>query len=228
MDKRLIIIFSSIFLLINLPVFSETIVFKSGKTVEGKILEKTDKYIKVSIGSMSTTYSLESIEGIYEKPVNIKKQSSYEQITIATYYPAPYGVYTELKTETLTTEKLTIGENTFITIQGSNVCPEGYEIFAVRWVPVRCSSAASAEHNMCETNRFTWATDLDYKDRVASTCRYCIESQELSDSHYKFCIKNGGNEIACRYTCTKWDDCMATEKEYTVCVKLPKEEPKKK
>jgi len=227
-DKKIAVILSLIFLLSLSSIFAETIVFKSGKTVEGKILEKTGKYIKVGVGSMTTTYSLESIEGIYEKPPVITKQPSYEQITIATYYPAPYGVYIELKTETLATDKLALGGNTFITVQGSNVCPEGYEIFAVRWLPVICSSKAPVTHNVCATNRFTWATDLDYKDRVASTCRYCIESRMLPDSHYKFCIKSGGNENDCRYTCTKWDDCMATEKEYTICVKLPEEESKNK
>lgn len=43
-----------------------------------------------------------------------------EQITLTTYYPAPYGVYCELKAE-----RLTLGETTFTTVQGSSDCPKG-------------------------------------------------------------------------------------------------------
>lgn len=195
MNKKISVILPLVFLLIPMSIFAEIIVQKPSKTEERKIFEKTDN----------------------------TKQLSYEQITITTYYPAPYGVYTELKTE-----KLTLGETTFTIAQDSSACPEGYEIFAVRWMPVTCSSQIPGPRNMCVTGKFAWGSDLDYAGRVGSACRYCVESRMVPDEHYNFCIKNGGEESDCRYVCTKWDECITTKKEYTVCVKLPENESKEK
>ncbi|MFH1876587.1 MAG: tetratricopeptide repeat protein [Candidatus Omnitrophota bacterium] len=47
-----------------LPCFSETIKLKSGKTVETKIVEKTDSYIKVDIVGIPITYYLDEIESL--------------------------------------------------------------------------------------------------------------------------------------------------------------------
>ncbi|MFA5008810.1 MAG: transglutaminase-like domain-containing protein [Candidatus Omnitrophota bacterium] len=43
------------------PAYSETIRLKSGKTIEGKIIEKTDKHIKVDIGGITVTYYADQI-----------------------------------------------------------------------------------------------------------------------------------------------------------------------
>ena len=43
---------------------AETITFKFGKTVEGKIIEKTDKYIKIDFYGVPLTYFLDDIESI--------------------------------------------------------------------------------------------------------------------------------------------------------------------
>lgn len=45
-------------------VYAETIVLKSGKTVEGKLIDKTDKYIKIDFQGVSLTYFLDEIESI--------------------------------------------------------------------------------------------------------------------------------------------------------------------
>lgn len=57
---------SSILILYALSIlYADTIELKSGKIVEGKIVERTDKYIKVDIGiGMPITYFLDEIEGI--------------------------------------------------------------------------------------------------------------------------------------------------------------------
>jgi len=46
------------------PAFAKTIKLKNGDTIEGKILEKTDKYIKVESAGASLTYYLDEIESI--------------------------------------------------------------------------------------------------------------------------------------------------------------------
>lgn len=47
-------------------IFAETVVLKSGQTLDTKIIEKTDKYIKVEVDSAGTVlrYPLEQIESI--------------------------------------------------------------------------------------------------------------------------------------------------------------------
>jgi len=52
------------FLFISSSIFAETIILKSGKTLEVKIVEKTDTYIKVDIDGISITYYLDEIENI--------------------------------------------------------------------------------------------------------------------------------------------------------------------
>jgi len=44
--------------------YAETIVLKSGKTVEGKLIEKTDKYIKIDFEGVILTYFLDEIKSI--------------------------------------------------------------------------------------------------------------------------------------------------------------------
>ena len=56
------------------PVYAETIVFKSGAAIEGKLLEKTDKYIKIDFQGVPLTYFFDEIESIDE----IKQVSSVE------------------------------------------------------------------------------------------------------------------------------------------------------
>jgi len=44
--------------------FAETVILKSGKTLEGKIIERTDKYIKIDFYGVTLTYYLDEIERI--------------------------------------------------------------------------------------------------------------------------------------------------------------------
>ncbi|MDD5194137.1 MAG: hypothetical protein PHQ96_00475 [Candidatus Omnitrophica bacterium] len=63
MNKE-IILSLLIFLFLPVHVFAETVILKSGNTVEGKIIEKTDKAIKVDISGIPITYYFEEIESI--------------------------------------------------------------------------------------------------------------------------------------------------------------------
>jgi hypothetical protein len=60
--------------LVCLPVstFAETVVLKSGKTVEGKVVEKNDKYVKIDFQGVILTYfndEIQSIENAVSSPV---------------------------------------------------------------------------------------------------------------------------------------------------------------
>ena len=62
MEKVFILALS--LLLVSSMVFAETIILKSGKTVEGKIIERTDKYIKIDFYGVPLTYWLDDIDHI--------------------------------------------------------------------------------------------------------------------------------------------------------------------
>ena len=73
MGKKLIAILL-LFLLSGTPIFAEIIVLKSGKKVEGKIIEKTDKNIKIDVEGISITYYPEDIVTIDGKSVLFSNQ----------------------------------------------------------------------------------------------------------------------------------------------------------
>lgn len=64
-------------------VFAETILLKTGKTIEGKIIEKTDKYIKIDIAGVSVPYFLNEIDTIDGKQLSASKE-----ISTATHVPS--------------------------------------------------------------------------------------------------------------------------------------------
>jgi tetratricopeptide (TPR) repeat protein len=68
MNRKLSFILSLMLLFIPLSVLAETIILKSGKRVEGKILKKTDSYIKVDINGIVITYYLDEIKNINYNP----------------------------------------------------------------------------------------------------------------------------------------------------------------
>lgn len=64
---KLIIIFLLMCLYFPTFILAETIILKSGQTVEGKVIEKTEKYIKIDFESVPLTYfwdEVESIDGV--------------------------------------------------------------------------------------------------------------------------------------------------------------------
>lgn len=66
MEKK--ILFGTAMIILNLCfpnlIFAETIILKSGNKIEEKIIEKTDKYIRVEYNGFFITYSLDDIESI--------------------------------------------------------------------------------------------------------------------------------------------------------------------
>jgi tetratricopeptide (TPR) repeat protein len=75
LDTKTFFILLLIFLFFAIPSFAETIILKSGKTIEGKILIKTDSDITVDDGRATTTYYIYEIESIDGKPFATGKSS---------------------------------------------------------------------------------------------------------------------------------------------------------
>jgi len=55
---------SLVFVTFTSALFADTIVLKSSKTVEGRIIEKTDKYVKIDFQGVELTYFMDEIERI--------------------------------------------------------------------------------------------------------------------------------------------------------------------
>jgi len=70
MSKKIVTFLVSTFLFPVPFVFGEKIVFKSGKTIEGKIIDKTDESVKVDISGVAVTYYFGDIKTIDGKDVN--------------------------------------------------------------------------------------------------------------------------------------------------------------
>lgn len=81
MNKKTGFILPLLLLFVFPSVFAETIVLKSGKTIDGKILEKTDKNIKVDISGIPVTYYLEEIESIDGQAISMASNNSINQVS---------------------------------------------------------------------------------------------------------------------------------------------------
>ena len=65
MKKLMLFVFGVvIFMSSNSFVFAETLVLKSGQRLEGKIIEKTDKYIKINFEGVTVNYDVDEIASI--------------------------------------------------------------------------------------------------------------------------------------------------------------------
>ena len=99
--KKLIISMIAVFFLSSFC-FAETIVLKSGETREGKIIERTDDYIKIDYYGATVTYFYEDIESIdgraviptldTEKESGDKETSSSVMTAYSRYSNKNYGI----------------------------------------------------------------------------------------------------------------------------------------
>jgi len=70
-------------LLVALPVYSQIIELKSGKTIEGRITEQHQEFIKVEVGGVPIKYYLAEIATINGQPIaedNLKSEAGSEDI----------------------------------------------------------------------------------------------------------------------------------------------------
>jgi len=77
--------FIPILIIISLLLFThfasaDTLILKNGKTVEGKIIEKTDEYIKIEFESIPLTFFLDEIEAVEQEiPAIITKTEEQKE-----------------------------------------------------------------------------------------------------------------------------------------------------
>jgi tetratricopeptide (TPR) repeat protein len=87
--RRSIILIAVVFLCFPIKTFAETIILKSGKSVEGKLIEKTDKYIKIDFLGVPLTYFFDEVESIDGKPVYASGKSVTIEILNPEYAKLP-------------------------------------------------------------------------------------------------------------------------------------------
>ena len=75
-NKGLIVLLLAISLCFPSFIFAETIILKSGKKVEGKIIKKTDKYIQIDFPGVPLTYFLDEIESIDGKRIPVTAEDT--------------------------------------------------------------------------------------------------------------------------------------------------------
>lgn len=85
------IVFISLVVNFNLGI-AETIVLKSGKKLEGKIIEKTDEYIKMDMEGVLLTFWLDEIERIDEEKLSSSEVIPQPSAQVTPQPPtAPFG-----------------------------------------------------------------------------------------------------------------------------------------
>jgi len=94
MGKIKILFFCAVFLILFLNLgFSETILLKSGQKVEGKIIEKTDKYVKLDFFGVDLVYYNDEVASITqgvadsENTVSPQLESLYQAYTSSLNVP---------------------------------------------------------------------------------------------------------------------------------------------
>ena len=70
-----------IILLLTIPVSAETIVLKSGTTLEGKIVEQIDDYIKVDIHGAVINYYIDEIATIDGRQINLSTPKKLKSVS---------------------------------------------------------------------------------------------------------------------------------------------------
>ena len=82
MRKMMLFVCSMLLFAIVTPfVFAETIILKSGRSFESKIIEKTDSYIKIDSHGETLTYNMDEIERIEEEKPSTSNDVTSETST---------------------------------------------------------------------------------------------------------------------------------------------------
>ncbi len=62
-------------------VFSDTIILKSGRKIEGRVIDKTDKYIKIDVCGVIVTYLIEEVELIKKEEISSHEAESLSKLS---------------------------------------------------------------------------------------------------------------------------------------------------
>jgi len=81
MNKKMVFLFLLVSIFFYSIASAEAILLKSGKTIEGSLIEKTDRYIKIDFQGVPLTYFFDEIRSIDGKPIEAERDKSIQTIT---------------------------------------------------------------------------------------------------------------------------------------------------
>jgi len=81
MSKKTVVIYLAISLVFCNIALAEVILLKSGKSIEGKLIEKTDKYVKINFQGVPLTYFFDEVKSIDGRELRVSKDENMQVIT---------------------------------------------------------------------------------------------------------------------------------------------------
>lgn len=97
--RIMVFVFMGVLFLSVSFVCAEAIVLKSGKTIEGKLLEKTDEYIKIDFQGVPLRYyfdEIDSIDGVKQSPSSVEAKKLSQENNLPAVYTNPAKEYLKL------------------------------------------------------------------------------------------------------------------------------------
>ncbi|MDD5729518.1 MAG: tetratricopeptide repeat protein [Candidatus Omnitrophica bacterium] len=83
------LVFLAVSFCLPVPLFAEKIILKSKKEIEGKVVEKTDKYLKFDFQGITLTYYIDDIESVDGIPVRDYKMGASPAARLPVKNPSP-------------------------------------------------------------------------------------------------------------------------------------------
>ncbi len=175
--------------LVLMPAYADTVILLNGNTVEGKITEQTDKYIKLESSGITLTYYLDRIKSINRGNglVDVKQASINERVNNNENNP----IINSAKTEGIKVGKWSITMTTKLEGQSeianamNNLSPEMKETMK-KYMPANTdisSQGFTTTMTLCITNQIPFPFGNDRKS--------CQETHKVN-----------GNTVHYNVTCT--------------------------
>lgn len=180
-------------LFIGTDVFAEKIVLKSGQTIEGKIVEKADKYIKINFMGVNLTYYLDEVESIDgEKISEIERQPAKTVISSAVSLQDLLKEITDSRKDVKSlkvsrrTETDMPGLYSMIAIETCNIDIENRRIFVNRQTEMKTlfGKLRDMSKQKIDEARARGATEDEVR-RIQQTTDYAISQMQNMDKKMK-------------------------------------------
>ena len=126
MKRKVFLLFVASFLMFG-NIYAETIVFKSGKKVDAKILDKTDEWIEIDLEGVRITYFLSDIDTIDGQKVG----ASAKEVAPAVVQPKEQAQQLKDETPVLTTPTITQEKVQFRSPQEEKMALAAMGVFAI-------------------------------------------------------------------------------------------------
>jgi len=172
MGKRSLVL---IMLLVSLGshffVFAETVRLKSGQTIEGKIIEETDEYIKIDFQGVPLTYSFDEVDNINGRLVYTRK-SNFQKAS-SSYRKDPKDIFREISPAIVYITNKTLAEEQYL---GSGFIVDETGILVTNYHLMQYAKESSVR---LRDGRVFPITGVIYHNAERDVCIFKIDAQNL-------------------------------------------------